>query len=341
MGGGNPFKKIGEGLGTVFTGGLNKTDLGGGVFRKIGNAVGTGLTLGLGRAGGGQTNSALGAGSGQSPMDMLVNTGGAPLLANIVMGGDIDKAIASFLGIRYEDLSDAYNGNRSILNAQDFSAVQNLKEQLTSIKQNTDLKNKAVQNLVNDFPNYMAQKVPEYAKLMDNETKAMMDQALSKVGAQFAAGGQLSSGATAEAAAKAGADIGMQRLQYGTSLAGQDWQNQYNEANALRNFQMNMLGQQSQNGFNAVQNALQQNTQIGIANANMQNQQNMMDQQQKNAMWQGLGQLGGTVIGGLMGGPFGAAVGSQVGGMATGQSGFMANPRLNLDRPFSQFNYTR
>lgn len=294
MGGGNPFKKIGDTIGTVFTGGLNKLGSGGGPSAPI-------------------------MGGQQSKMDMLVNSGGAPLLANITMGADVDQTLASFL-----KLSDGqYNEMVQNPNSPDGQAIRQLQNQLKGIQSNTQMKNKAIESLVNDFPNFMAQKAPEFAKMMDNETKAMMDQALSKVGAQFAAGGQLSSGATAEAAAKAGADIGMQRLQFGVGMAGQDWQNRYNEANALRNFQMNMLGQQSQQGFNAVQNALQQNTQVGMANAGFQNQQSLQNQQNQNAMWQGLGQLGGTVIGGMMGGPIGASLGGQV-----GQAGFSV-PRLN------------
>lgn len=344
--GGNPLKKLGEGLGTVVTGGLNKTNLGGGAFRKLGNNIGNALTLGTARLRQGENPSGSSSyGGTQSPMDMLVNTGGAPLLANISMGGNTAQELANFLGLDLAGIQamvanpedpniQAYQG----ISKEEAKQIKGLYDQLNSIQTNTNLKNKTIQNLVNDFPNFMAQKVPEFAKLMDNETKAMMDQALSKVGAQFAAGGQLSSGATAEAAARAGADIGMQRLQYGTSLAGQDWQNQFNEANALRNFQMNMLGQQSQNGFNAVQNALQQNTQIGLTNAGFQNQQNLQNQQQQNQMWQGLGQLGGTIVGGFMGGPWGAMAGGQVGGQlggaVSGNSGYTSNPRLNLNYGF-------
>lgn len=300
---------IGQGLGTVFTGGLNKAV--GGPFKRVGDVVGGGLTLNSDMAMRGLTGkygSPGGGGNGlsqQSPMDILVNTGGAPLLANIAMGANPTDTMASFLGIPVTGLQSiiANPNDPNLLqntgvDPKTASQIKSLYNQLVEVQSNTNLKNKAIQSLVSDFPNFMAQNVPKYASIMDEQTKAMMDSALSQVGAKFAANGQLSSGATAEAAARAGADIGMQRVNYGTALAGQDWQNQFNEANALRSFQMNMMGQNAQNGFNAVQNALAGNQQVNMANANFSNQMQLQQHQDQNAMFGALGGLAGTALGG-------------------------------------------
>ncbi len=315
--GGNPIKAVSSGLKGIVSGGIGST-LGGLVMGPAGAVVGG--VMGLGRnlaSGSGGGSSAATVGGQQSPMDMLVNTGGAPLLANIAMGANVEDALASFLGVPKDQLSN-------------IQGIDSLKSQLTSIQSNTNLKNQAVQKLVQDFPNYMQDLIPKYAGIADKYTQAAAQQALQSVGAKYAAGGQLSSGATMAALSRTGAENARANLNYGTQLAGQDWQNQFNEASALRNFQNTMLGNTANQGFNAVQNALGQNQQINMANAGFQNQQNLQNQQNQNSMWQAVGQLGGTALGGMFGGPAGAAIGGQVGQLATGQSGMMSNPRLNL-----------
>lgn len=251
----------------------------------------------------------------QSPMQMLTTTGGAPLLMNIALGADVDDSIASFLGIPKKEMLDALNGRNSVLGTPEqakatVAQISSIRNQLMSVQKNTNLRNQAVQKLVDDFPNIMTQKIQQYSSIADDATKQMMQQALDQVGAKYAAGGMLSSGATAEAAAKAGADIGMQKLQYGTALAGQDWQNQYNNATALQSFQQKMLGQGAMNGFNAVQNALGNNN----SNAQLQTKmdfltgnQNTQDQQ---AMWGAVGGAAGTALGGPIGGFIGNVFGN-------------------------------
>ncbi len=305
----------------------------GGVAKTVGNVVGTGLTLGLNKVGGssnplrrfgdfagsvatgGQSGQGFGlrgltgngappssaAGDQQSPMDMLVNTGGAPLLANIAMGANVDDALASFLGVPKDQLAN-------------IDGVDSLKNQLTSIQSNTNLKNQAVQKLVNDFPNYMQDLIPKYAGIADKYTQAAANQALQGVASKYAAGGQLSSGATAQALSNTAANNSKYNLEYGTAMAGQDWQNQFNEANALRSFQNKMIGDSSQQGFNAVQNALSLNAKQGLQSQSFAFNQNRYNQEANGAFGGALGKVGGGILGGAFGGPAGSAIGAGLGG---------------------------
>lgn len=316
--------------------------MGGGVKKFIQpvkkNPLGFAAGLGGGLLGGVAGAKLLGGGGGgdvpqiggkQNPLEILSSSGGAPLLTNIALGADVKSTLMGYFGA-----SGDYNKWFNNLNESDRSAIQGLETQLTQIQTNTDLRNQAVQKLSDDFPNLMASSIPKYSAMADAVTSQMMTKAMDQISAKQAAGGAFSSGATAAAAARAGADIGMQKLQYGTGMALQDFQNQYNNANALQSFQQKMLGQGATQGFNAVQNALQRNAGIAINQAQLQANQNAADQQAQAGMWGALGQVGGMGIGAMLGGPAGAMAGGQIGsGLGSGGMFPQGQPRMNM--PFN------
>jgi hypothetical protein len=332
--GGNPLKQLGNGLATVVTGGLNHTKFG----RKVGENIGNTLTLGTGRLF--KNPQAPGAVSGgtQDPAAFLAQTGGASLLASIAMGVDVDEALAGYMGVPKEDL-DGKNGN---LNAQQVQDITSARNQLNSIQSNRQLRQQAVDKVIADFPNIAKYAAEERAKSgteFDSETKKYMDQALGSAAAKYNVGGMLSSGAANEAFAKVGADQAMSKLDY---MGGRE-QYAYNtrlnetnarltEVNALRDFQNTMMTGQVAQGFSAQQAQLQRQFQGDMFNAEQANQRYLSDQQSKNALYGGLGQLGGTIIGASLFGPPGAMLGGQIGsGLGSlGNSGFSSNPRLNL-----------
>lgn len=260
------------------------------------------------------------AGGNENPAQTLAHSGGAPLLANIALGANVDDSIAGYFGAG--DFKSFYGS----LNPDDQALVDGVRKQLTSIQSDTKLKNQAVQQIVNDFPNIAAQAAQARqasGEEFDSTTKAYLDKALGSSAAKYAANGSLSSGAMAEASARVGADMGMQKLNYMDSSETnsfnqgvQGWQARYNEANALRNFQNLMTQGAAGQGFSAVQASLNRNQQSNIANAGFQNQQNMMNQQSDNAMFGAIGGLAGTGLGMMLGGPMGGALGGQMGRMA-------------------------
>lgn len=268
----------------------------------------------------------------QSPLDMLTSTGGAPLLSNIAMGGNVDDALAAHLGVPKAEFLDALNGRNSYLSPQAIEGIRSVRAQLTQVQSNTEMRQATVDKLVKDFPNYMATQIPKYKGIADEATMQAANLALQKVGAKYAAGGQLSSGAMAAASARTGAEFAQNNLQYGTQMAMQDFGNQYSEASALRNFQMKMMGQGAEQGFNAVQNALQRNQQGQEFGSNQAFQYQQGQQQQSNAMFGALGNLGGMYLGSKLFGPTGAygAGANATGGTGDTNLGIGA-PRLNIN----------
>jgi hypothetical protein len=331
--GGSITSAIGKGIGAVTSLGANiyapNSSLG-----KAGTGIGDALTGNLGGAKS-AFSSIMGGGSGgggtsaptvqgkQDPLSMLTMSGGAPLLTNIALGADVGTTLMGYFGAS-GDYNKWFNG----LSSSDQSAIKGLHDQLTQVQTNTDMRNQAVQKLTNDFPNIMASKIPQYSAMADDATKQMMSQALDQISAKQAAGGAFSSGATAAAAAKAGADLGMQKFQYGTGMAMTDFSTQLNQASGLQAFQQKMLGQGATQGFNAVQNALARNAGVNQQQANLQFQADADNQAQSGAMYGALGQLGGTVLGGMFGGPAGAMVGGSLGGSLGGV--MSGAPRLNM-----------
>lgn len=286
------------------------------------------------------------AGGVENPATTLAQSGGAPLLANIALGADVKQTLAGYFG------ASNYDEFYKSLSPEDKQLVEGVTNQLTSIQTNTDLKNKAVSQIVQDFPNIAkeaAQRRVSAGQEFDDVTKGYLDKALGASAAKYAAGGQLSSGATLEAAGRVGADYGMQKLGYMDNRSDQaynegvqGWQARYNEANSLRNFQNLMTQGAAGNGFSAVQASLNRNQQTNIANAGFANQQNIQNQQNDNALFGAIGGLAGTGLGMMMGGPAGAALGgkagSSVGGGGAADYGFSGpatpgyarnnNPRL-------------
>lgn len=290
---------------------------GGIVGGLVGGPVGALIGSQLGKSGGGPSVPQVGG--TQDPLSMLTMSGGAPLLTNVALGADVGTSLMGYFGA-----SGDYNKWFNNLNPSDQQAVQGLHDQLTQVQSNTDMRNQAVSKLANDFPNIMAAAIPKYSAMADSATSDMMNKALNQISAKQAAGGSFSSGATAAAAARAGADIGMQKLQFGTTLGLQDFQQQFNNATALQSFQQKMLGQGATQGFNAVQNALGRNANIAQTQAGLQGQADQQAYQSQQGMMGALGALGGTVLGGMLGGPPGAMAGNSIGGS------LFSSPRLNI-----------
>jgi hypothetical protein len=274
----------------------------------------------------------------ESPMDTLISTGGAPLLTNIALGADPIDALASYLGTDKGNLNAALAGQNStlgVLSEQDKYAIQGLQTQLTQIQSNTDMRNQAVQKLVNDFPNYVAQAAPKYAAMWDDNMKGVMDDALAKVGASYAAGGNLSSGAMAAASARAATGVASDRFNYSQGMAMQDFSNQLSETQALQSFQQKMLGQGATQGFNAVQYALSRNAKTNdMTYANDLDKSNL-NSNSGDAMIGALGGVAGSFLG-----PLGAAAGSELAKNVFGGGGGATGPvnTARMNNPLDLFN---
>src|SRR6185295_291262 len=148
---------------------------------------------------------------GLSNPDLLAQTGGAPVLAQIAMGVSAKDALAGFLGVNPGDWDNYVRG----LSPKDASALQATQGILENVQKNTDLRNQAVQKVVNDFPNVtakVAQARQASGEEFDQATKAAVDLALNNTAAKFAAQGNLSSGAANEAFARVGAEHAMDKL---------------------------------------------------------------------------------------------------------------------------------
>jgi hypothetical protein len=335
--GGKVAKAVGGGVGTVLTLGTNKIK--GSPTAKMGDAFGNLVTGGTSGQSGlipkwgpnkpGSPGAAGASGAQDNPAQTLAQSGGAPLLANIALGASVDDTIAGYFGHdNYKEFFDA-------LSDEEKGLVNGVKRQLTDIQNNTNLRNEAVQKVVNDFPNIAAQAAKARQASgaeFDEVTKGYLDQALNKSAAKYAAGGNLSSGAMAEASGRIGADLGMQKLGYMDNRGDnaynqglQGWQARYNETNALRNFQNLMTGQAAGQGFSAVQASLNRNQQTNLTNAGYANQQNMQNQQNDNAMFGAIGGLAGTALGGYFQGGYAA---SKMGGVKPAVG---STPRLTTD----------
>ncbi len=249
----------------------------------------------------------------QNPAEMLAATGGAALLTNVALGANIEQAIAGYFG--YSD----WNDFATRINDKDYEAVIGVRNQLYQIQSQTNLRNQAVQKVIDDFPNVVETSRKQAGIEFDETTKNYLDQALQRNASKYAAGGQISSGAANEAAASIGADLGLQKLGYmdergqiAQDRAIQQFQTRLAETQALRDFQNTMLGAGAGQGFSAMQASLNRNQQTNQFNAEAQNQQNLMDQQSKNALFGSLGGLAGSIIGGSLFGPAGAAAGGSL-----------------------------
>lgn len=276
---------------------------------------------------------------GQSPTDLLANTGGAPVLANVVMGVSPEEALAGFFGKNSQDGS--WQEFLSTLSQKDVDAINSTKQQLTVIQSNTNLRNQAIQKVVDDFPNVTKQIAEARAasgQEFDEVTKGYMKQALEGTAAKYAAGGNLSSGAANEAFARVGGEQALNKLNYmgdREASARQDAMAGYGirlgEVNALRDFQNTMLGQKVSEGFNAAQANLGRIQQGGMFNAEQFNQRQLMESQQKNAttnaLFGALGSLGGSFIGGkMLAGSLASSAGNTAAPQTQGMSGYF-NPQ--------------
>lgn len=281
--------------------------------------------------------------TGQNPAEVLGSTGGAPLLANIAMGANIDDALAGYLNVPKAEYLDALNGGNSNINPRDLQLIQSVRDQLNSVQSDRNLRQQAVDKVVNDFPNIVQSNMKMYGDQYDDNMKQYVDQALQGTAAKFAAGGALSSGAANEAFARVGAENANNRLNYMSTNATRDASLRLNEVNSLRDFQNTMLGQVVPQGFSATQANLQRQFAGQQQQNELANQQNLSNQQSSNALFGSLGSLAGTAVGAYFGGPMGAAAGSQLGSSlgstVSGQSGRMANPSLNLNSPSSDSMY--
>lgn len=262
-----------------------------------------------------------------SAANLLAQTGGASLLTNIALGADIDSVLASYFG-QNPSTWNAYIQN---IPEAEYNAIIGVRNQLAQIQANTDLRNKAVQQVINDFPNIAQQSIAKQRELMqkdlavfDDTTKAVLDRASSQLAAKYAATGGFSSGAFNEGLAKASTDVALDRanLAYGRSadismqegqIPIQQYQMRLAETNALRDFQNTMLGGGINQGFSAMQAGLQRNAGVDQFNAQARQQSDLANQQSKNALFGSLGGLAGTFLGAKMlggGALFGAAYGA-------------------------------
>lgn len=256
---------------------------------------------------------------GQSPTDLLANTGGAPVLANIILGVDPEEALAGFLGIPRNQISET-------LSEKDLNIYNQTLGQLKSIQSNRQIRDQAVQKVIDDYPNLMQQTAQARAQAgveFDDVTKGYMKQALEGAAARLNTGAGISSGAANEAFSRVGGEMGLQRLGYQGEREATDYSQRLagfnarlGEANALRDFQNTMLQSKVQEGFSANQANLGRIQQTQLFNAGAANDRALAQQQGKNAMWGALGSLGGAAIGGMLGGPPGAAAGSSLGNQA-------------------------
>lgn len=246
---------------------------------------------------------------GQDPATFLAQTGGASLLANISMGVSPTDALAGYFGKSTKDGSwEEFLGT---VNQKDLDAINSVNGQLTSIQSNTDLRQKAVDNVIADFPNLAknaAQARAQAGGEFDTETRKYMEMALGDTAAKYAAGGQISSGAANEAFARVGAEQALNKLsymgdreQYAYNTGANELNARLAEVNALRDFQNTMLTGQVAQGFSAQQANLQRQFQGDTNNVNTQNQQifsnQAAEQASSNAMFGALGSLGGSFIG--------------------------------------------
>jgi hypothetical protein len=309
---------------THVVGGATGSIIGSTLMGPVGALVGGGMGLVKGGnifGSSGSKNPTM-AGGMENPAAVLAQSGGAPLLANVAMGVDPKSAIASYFGASNYD--EFYNK----LGDSDKKLVDGVTSQLTQIQGNTDMKNKALQGIVNDFPNIAAQAAQAHQAAggeFDAVTKDYLDKALGANAAKYGANGGLSSGAEIAAAGRVGADMGMQKLNYMTQAGdtafnqgAQGWQARYNEANALRNFQNLMTQGAAGQGFSAVQASLNRNQQTNLTNAGFANQQNLQNQQNDNAMFGAIGGLAGTIGGAALLGPMGGMLGGKAGSGAAG-----------------------
>lgn len=291
------------------TGGLSEFTHGADAF-----GVKTGLKA-LGMGGSSYTPTLL---PKSDPMMELAQSGGAPLLTSIALGANVDDAVAGYFGrTKGQDYDAWYKG----LSQDEKQAVDSVKTTLTQIQTNTDLRNQAVQKVVNDFPNIVQgtasavtaakQKAGEE---FDAASKSYLDYANNAIAAKFGGSGTVSSGAAIAEANRLAAQLGIQKLQYQTEqgntayergandLLGA-WQQQYTEANALRGFQQKMLGQGASQGFSAAQAALERSKQTNIANTGAINQAGAAKAAADNALTSQIFGLAGTAgLVGLTGG---------------------------------------
>lgn len=252
--------------------------------------------------------------------DLLTQTGGAPLLASIAMGADVEQTLASYFG------KNNYKAFEAGLNNTEKQQIDGVRRMLLQVQSNTQLRNDALSKVVADFPNiakYAAQERLKSGQEFDEGSKAAMQYALDSTASKYAANGGLSSGAANEAFARVGAENYMNKLgymgdreQYAYNTRLNDMNARLGEVNALRDFQNIMLGQTAQNGFSAQQAALQRQLQGQMQNSGINFKRAMIDQENDSDMMGAVGGLAGGVIGTYFGGPMGGMAGSSIGSMA-------------------------
>lgn len=261
----------------------------------------------------GQVDTLLGAGpklpappqlAKDSAANLLAQSGGASLLTNVALGAPVDDVLASYFGQN----ASTWNAYIQNIPEAEYNAIVGVRNQLIQIQQNTELRNKAVQQVIDDFPN-IAQKSIETLRqstsnAYDKLAPQLLDQASNQLAAKYAATGGFSSGAFNQGLAREATSLAQDRAQAELGIGQQEAQipiQQYQmrlaETNALRDFQNTMLGGGINQGFSAMQAGLQRNAQTDQFNAQASQQQNLMNQQSRNALFGSLGSLAGTFLG--------------------------------------------
>lgn len=270
----------------------------------------------------------------EDPKLTLAQSGGAPLLTQIALGANVEDALAGYFGKGSgADFKQYYDS----LDPAGKSAIDSVRNQLTQIQSNTQLRDQAVQKVVADFPNIVSMTAPKVIQAkqqagqdFDAATKGYLDYALRSVAAKGGVNGTVSSGASIQAASDTAAKLGLDKLNYvegqgnkALDLSNSDWQNQYTEANALRSFQQKMLGQGASQGFSSAQSALQRAQQTNEFNVNNKNSADAQANAQSNELLGSIGKAGTTAaLLALTKNPgVAAAAGGSVGSSGAGFSG--------------------
>lgn len=267
-----------------------------------GGAASAGAAGGLGVSG---TTAAL----GQGGAGVMAQSGGVPLLTKVMLGASVGTTLASYFGHKSEqDYRSWFDG----LEAQDQQEIQALEKNLSEMQGNMDMRNKAVQKLIDDFPNVAAQQLEETKKqygtalgAFDESTKMVLDKAASQLSAKFASTGGFNSGSFNQGLADQAYQIAQPRAQLAydqqMDLAHQQRENTFmgqqmrlSEAEALRNFQQNMLGVNQQQRFSAAQAGLQRRQGATSSLAGLDLQHRQASDQAKGQLFGSLGQTLGT-----------------------------------------------
>ncbi len=238
------------------------------------------------------------------PITFLAESGGAPVLAQVAMGVNPRDALAGYMGIPSEQFEEYLKG----LNPKDANVLTAVQNQLQTIQSDRNLRDQAVQQIINDFPNIanqVARTRTASGMEFDELTKGYMDQAIRGRAAGLAANGLLSSGAANEAFSRVGAEHGINKLRYMDERGNATYNDaminsslRLDDATRRRGFADSMLGLVSRQNAIATQSNLDRGYQSDTLYAKRVNEQSLLKSANDNkllgAITHGIGSLGTT-----------------------------------------------